>query len=74
MKWNVGSSYPVIRDDDVLNIPIPILDKKTQQQIADLVQSSFALRRESERLLETAKRAVEVAIEVGEEKAINVLS
>ena len=25
LKYNVGTSYPVIKDDDVLNIPIPIL-------------------------------------------------
>ena len=34
------------------------------------LQSSFALRSESKRLLDLAKHAVETAIEQGEEKAI----
>ena len=70
MKWNVGSSYPVIRDDDVLNMPIPILGASIQNEIVDDVQQSFELRRQSEQLLEYAKRAVEIAIEQSEEAAI----
>lgn len=70
LKFNVGTSYPVIRDDDVLGLPIPIVDSDTQQQIADLVQHSFALKAQSTHLLEVAKRAVEVAIEQDEAAAL----
>ena len=63
LKWNVGSSYPVIKDEDILNLPIPILPQETQKQIAELIQTSFALRQESKRLLEQAKRMVEMEIE-----------
>ena len=42
--------------------------------ITEKVQESFALRRESIRLLELAKTAVEVAIEQGEDKAMELLT
>jgi restriction endonuclease S subunit len=54
----------------IKNMPIPILDISVQRQIADNVQQSFDLRRQSEQLLDTAKRAVEIAIEDGEDAAI----
>jgi len=41
---------------------------------SELVEESFCLKKESENLLELAKRAVEVAIEEGEEKAIESLN
>ena len=70
LRWAVGSSYPVVKDEDVLNVPIPLIDRDIQQKIADKVQSSFALRAESKRLLDLAKHAVEIAIKRGEERAI----
>ena len=63
LKWNVGSSYPVVKDEDVLNLPIPILPQETQEQIADCIQRSFALRAESKQLLDEAKASVEREIE-----------
>ncbi|GHT44564.1 hypothetical protein AGMMS49965_20480 [Bacteroidia bacterium] len=63
LKYNVGTSYPVIKDEDVLNLPIPLIDKTVQQQIAGLIEESFALRGESERLLEEATGMVEREIE-----------
>jgi hypothetical protein len=53
---------------------VPIIDYETQQQIAKLVEESFHLKAESERLLEVAKKAVEMAIEVGEDRAIEYLN
>jgi type I restriction enzyme S subunit len=63
LKYNVGTSYPVIKDEDILNLPIPLIDKEIQCQIAELIEKSFYLRRESERLLEEAKEMVEKEIE-----------
>jgi len=63
LKYNVGTSYPVIKDEAVLNLPIPIIDDKIQQQIAELIEESFRLREESERLLGEAKEMVEREIE-----------
>jgi len=63
LKYNVGTSYPVIKNDDILNLPIPIIAKKTQEKIAELIEESFSLRRESEKLLDEAKEMVEREIE-----------
>jgi len=51
-------------------LSIPIIDKERQQEISEMVQKSFILRRQSRELLEMAKRAVEIAIEVGEDAAV----
>ncbi|MDR1341033.1 MAG: restriction endonuclease subunit S [Prevotellaceae bacterium] len=63
LKYNVGTSYPVIKDDDILNLPIPMIDGKIQQQISELVEKSFYLCGESKRLLDEAKDMVEKEIE-----------
>lgn len=57
---------------ELANVPLPLVDSKVQRDLAVKVQSSFALRAESKRLLDHAKHAVEVAIEQGEEKAIGM--
>jgi restriction endonuclease S subunit len=63
LKYNVGTSYPVIKDEDVLNLPIPLISDEIQQQIASLIEESFSLRRKSDKLLEEAKTMVEREIE-----------
>ena len=70
LRYNVGTSYPVIKDSDVLNMPIPLLPDDLQNEIARKVQESFSLRRQSEKLIETAVRAVEIAIEQDEAAAV----
>jgi type I restriction enzyme S subunit len=60
LHWRVGEIEEVL---------VPVIDPKTQSQISSLVQESFALKSKSEKLLETAKQAVEMAIEESEEKA-----
>ena len=74
LKFNVGTSYPVIKDIDVLNMPIPILDTDKQKEISDKVQQSFRLRREAKRLLDNAVKAVETAIETDEETALKLFA
>lgn len=63
LKFNIGTQYPVIRDEDVLGLPIPCIDKKTHEEVAARVKESLVLRARSQRLLEVAKRALEIAIE-----------
>lgn len=65
-----GTILTAITKDEFLNMPLPRIDESTQKHIASKVLESFALRHQSERLLEYAKRAVEIAIEQGEEKAL----
>ena len=70
-RYVVGSTGIInIYDDDMAKIPIPVLDEAIQESIAAKVQESFMLRRQSKQLLEYAKRAVEMAIEQGEDAAI----
>ena len=61
------------KPSEIEKVLIPVLDIVTQKQISSKVQESFVLRQRSEELLEYAKRAVEVAIEEGEEKAMEWL-
>ncbi|VDH00588.1 type I restriction/modification system N-6 DNA methyltransferase [Helicobacter pametensis] len=63
LQFNVGTSYPVIKDEDILNLVIPNVEETIQTQIADLIRQSDRLRQESQALLEEAKRKVEQAIE-----------
>lgn len=52
---------------------VPKMAFEKQVQIANQIRESFALQRQSKQLLENAKRAVEIAIEQSEEKAIQWL-
>jgi len=70
LRFNVGTSYPVIKDEDVLNMPIPILGDDIKQDVVAKVNESASLRRQSKQLLEYAKQAVELAIEQGEDAAL----
>ncbi|OAV73566.1 Type I restriction modification DNA specificity domain protein [Bacteroidales bacterium Barb6] len=58
-----GTILTAINKTEFQNIPIPLIDYNIQQQIAALIEESFYLRRESERLLEEAKEMVEREIE-----------
>lgn len=73
LKYNTGTSYPVIIDSDILNLPIPLVDKSIQNKIAELVSNASKARKQSKRLLEKAKRGVEIFIEQDETKALEYL-
>lgn len=74
LKYNVGTSYPVIKDDDVLNLVIPIIDISIQNKIEEKIKKSFLLKEESKRLLDLAKKAVEIAIEKDENEAVEFIN
>jgi len=61
------------RISEIENVIVPVVDMAIQTQIADLVQQSFTLKAESERLLAAAKRAVEIAIETDEQTALDFI-
>ncbi len=73
LQYNIGTQYPVIRDEDILNMPIPKFPKDLQISISKKIQSSHEFKKQSEKLLETAKHAVEIAIEQNEENAIEFI-
>lgn len=54
--------------DDIKKIIVPALPMQIQSLIAEKVQKSFALRKQSKRLLEQAKRMVEEEIEKKENR------
>ncbi|MDD3877955.1 MAG: restriction endonuclease subunit S [Bacteroidales bacterium] len=58
------------RVSEIENVVVPIIELEKQQEIAALVEESFRLKKQSEQLLEMAKRAVEVAVEEGEERGM----
>ena len=68
-----GSIIQHWKPSEIENVIIPKLPMPIQEQIASKVQESFALRKESKRLLDLAKHAVEVAIEQGEAAAMKLL-
>ena len=65
-----GSIIQHWKQSEIECVKIPLLPLPSQRAIATKVQSSFALRAESKRLLDLAKNAVEIAIEQGEENAM----
>jgi len=61
------------RPDQVRETVIPILPDQKQLEIQNKITESFNLRKQSKHLLESAKKAVEMAIEQDEETAIQWL-
>ena len=59
---------------EIEKLLIPVIDLNIQQQIESKIQQSFVLRKESKRLLEIAKQAVEMAIEQDANVAIKWLN
>ena len=68
-----ASLYPAISERDLLSLPIPRIDEKTQATICSAVLSARRARDQAAELLESAKRAVEIAIEDSEAAALKYL-
>ena len=68
-----GTILTAINKTEFQNIPIPLIKKDVQKEIKDKISESFRLKKESEQLLETAKRAVEIAIEQDENAALQFI-
>lgn len=64
-----GSVQQRLNQETLKDLIIPLIDYDKQRQIAVLIEESFALKVKSKRLLNVAKRAVEIAIEQDEETA-----
>lgn len=63
LQFNVGTSYPVIKDNDILNLPIPKISGEIQEKIAEYIRQSNDLRQQAQNLLAQAKNNVEFEIE-----------
>ncbi len=69
-----GSVQPLITQTSLKELPIPNVEYSIQLKVADLINESFRLKKQSEQLLETAKRAVEIAIEQDEDAAMRYIN
>ncbi|HIC8808364.1 restriction endonuclease subunit S [Elizabethkingia anophelis] len=69
-----GSIIQHWKPSEIQEVIIPIIDDEIQQEISQLVKESFALKIKSEKLLEIAKHAVEIAIEENEEVALEFIN
>jgi restriction endonuclease S subunit len=72
-KFSAGSAQAELYPKDLDEFLIPIIEDAQQEKIASLIDESFRLKKQSEQLLETAKRAVEIAIEQDEEAAMRFI-
>ena len=68
-----GNQHPRYGETNLLEIPFPDLLLKHSEQIVSQIREAHHARQEAQALLTRAKRAVEVAIEEGEEKALQFL-
>ena len=68
-----GTILTAVSRENFLNLPLPVVARDIQEKIDAQIAESFRLRSESEKLLSMAKRAVELAIEQGEDVAITFL-
>lgn len=68
-----ASLYPAISERDLLKLPIPKIPDKAALTIITQIRQAHHSRQEAQSLLAKAKRAVEVAIEEGEDKAKKLL-
>lgn len=74
LKWcQDGSQHPRFSEGDLLSIPVPDAVATVSGQITKIVQDGFTARHRARKLLEAAKRAVEIAIEDGEPAAMAYL-
>ncbi|MDO9273081.1 MAG: restriction endonuclease subunit S [Rugosibacter sp.] len=65
-----GTILTAINKTEFQKIPVPMIEDGAQTKIAAMIQESFSLKAESERLLDVAKRAVEIAIEQDEKASM----
>jgi type I restriction enzyme S subunit len=66
-----GTILTAIPYDSLSRIVLPRVESQIQQKISQLIQQSFKARENSKRLLEIAKRTVEIYIEKNEEEGLN---
>ena len=68
-----ASMYPAISETDLLRLPFPKIPDNACRVITAAVQSAHTAREQATSLLDSAKRAVEIAIEKSEAEALAFL-
>lgn len=69
-----GTILTSLNKDDLANIPVPLLEKSTQDEISSYVQKSMSYRKQAKDLLRLATDSVELAIDKSEADAITMLT
>jgi hypothetical protein len=69
-----ASLYPAIAIPDILSLPFARPSKVTESIIVEAIHKAHGAKEEAKTLLERAKRAVEIAIEIDEAAAFNYLN
>ncbi|WP_207710271.1 restriction endonuclease subunit S [Clostridium sp. C2-6-12] len=69
-----GTILTAINKNEFVNIPLPLIRKEIQKTIVCNIQENALYRKKSKELLERAKKAVEIAVEQGEDEAINYIN
>ena len=64
-----GTILPSIGEDEISQLPLPLLETGIQGTINNKVSQAVLIRQYSKNILQATKRAVEIAIESGETKA-----
>ena len=72
-RWAHGLAFYSVTQKDLYRFEIPRIEIGAQEEIADILGTANNLKDDAKRILETAKRAVEIAIEEGELAAITFL-
>lgn len=68
-----GSVQQRLNQETIKDVLVPFISEKVQAKVDAQIMHSFALRMQSKQLLEYAKQAVEMAIEQGEDVALEWL-
>ncbi len=68
-----GSAQVELYPSDIARFTVPFVDEEVQKQIVSDVEASHISRRRAKYLLSAARRAVEAAIEEGEDAGLSIL-
>ena len=69
-----GTILTAIGRNELEKIPLPLITKDIQEQIAKYVKEGSSLRNKSKQLLELVKQTVEIAINENEEEALKYIN
>jgi len=69
-----ASMYPAVNEAHILGLPFPEIDTEVETQVVANIREAREAKGQAARLLEAAKRAVEIAIEDGEPTALTFLA
>lgn len=72
-RMSGGAIIAHLKPESAMQVKIPMLSEKKQEELAGKVLEALRLRKEAKALLEKAKRAVEIFVEKDEKEAMDFL-